>query len=79
MGKIETVRRVVRDQFCDRLDTEFKEKFRRNLTTEYTPLAMRLISLPTNGKPLTVKQHAWIDGYSQGYSTANDQMRDSAK
>lgn len=60
----------LREAFSDRLDAEFKKKFRRNLVTSYNLFAMRLVSTPKNGKLLTVKQKAWIEGFSEGFYIA---------
>jgi len=74
MTKVDRVYRKVRERFAERLDAAFKAKFRRNLKTEFNLLAMRLISVPTNGKKLTPAQRDWIAGYSEGYIDAKEQI-----
>lgn len=79
MNKTEKIYSAIRDDFTSQLDNEFKKRFRRNLTTEWNFLSMQLVSRPTNGKPFTATQKSWVDGYSSGYGTAMDKVKESSK
>lgn len=74
MNASQRMSKLLRESFSARIDAAFKEKFRRNLTTEFNIVAMQLISRPSNGKPFTPKQRGWVDGFSAGYQDAMDQL-----
>jgi len=80
MNKIEKLLRDAKSSsvFADNLMTAFKVKFRRNLTAEYSIMAMALISAPSNGKPYTPKQRAWVEGFDAGYREALDCLKKNA-
>ena len=50
-----------KDDWAERLDAAFKEKFGREVDTSYDLLgSMRFITSPTDGVPLTDEHHAFI-------------------
>lgn len=72
------IAKKLRAKFSETLDAKFKEKFRRNLVTSYNLFAMRLVSTPKNGNPLTIKQKAWIEGFSEGFYEAMNLVHDKS-
>ena len=74
MTRLQKAAKQAHEAFADQLDTAFKEKFERELNTAYNIVAMRLVSLPADEKPLTMGQHGWISGYSEGYAAALNQL-----
>lgn len=71
---IDRFTKAIRETFAEDLDAAFKKRWRRNLTTEYNIIAVRMISRPTNGKPFTPEQKAWVDGYADGRSNVLDKL-----
>ena len=74
MREVDKIRKAVHDSFSEKLDAAFFKTFRRKLTTRYDWINMNVVSTPTNGKPFTPKQKAWVAGYSEGYGHAMEQI-----
>lgn len=66
------IEKRLNDEFGELLNAAFKKKFRRNLTTRWSLMTATLISEPSNDKPFTPQQKAWVEAFSEGYSTARD-------
>ena len=75
MSKIDKLRSRLNEEFRDRLPAAFKEKFDRDLETEFNFMQMALVSRPADGKRFTKQQHDWVSAYSDGYAEAMSQVK----
>lgn len=69
--RMQVCKQKVRAAFADSLQEAFKARFARELTTEYSIMAMSLVSRPTDGKKFTPKQRDFVEAFSRGYADAS--------
>lgn len=70
MTKLDKMRKELENQFRDTLHAAFHEKYGATLTTHFNIFSMQLISEREDGQEFTPEQHAYINGWSDGYSKA---------
>ncbi|MBA3773853.1 MAG: hypothetical protein H0X13_15585 [Ramlibacter sp.] len=68
--KLEKCAFRLNDDFSAALGAAFKEKFSRELETNFNIFSMTLISEPADGEPFTPEQKEWVGAYSDGYEQA---------
>lgn len=74
MGIATKIRKRVENEFSEKLDIAFKEKMNYQLLTEYNFFSMQRVSSRVDGKPLTKTQREFINGFSEGYWMAIEQI-----
>ena len=74
--KLEKCALRLNDEFSTALKNAFREKFNRELETNYNIFAMALISQPVDGEPFTQEQKDWVEFFDAGYSAAMSIVRD---
>lgn len=63
-------------KFASILDEAFAKQFvGAKIETRFNIIVMAMISTPVDDKKLTVKQRAWIGGFSEGYYAASQILR----
>lgn len=67
---------ALNEQFRDNLKAEFLKRFEIELKTEFNIFSFALVSQREDGEPMTSEQHHFVAGYSDGYGTAMQFVRD---
>jgi len=70
MSKLSNMRREMQDAFRDALHAAFAAKFSVEITTEFNIFSMETISKRADGQDFTIDEHAYIQGWSDGYGKA---------
>ncbi len=75
MRKIEKIRMQINDSFRDHLKAAMKEKG-VDVVTEYSFIAMNLVTRTVDGRNMTPEQMEFMKGFSDGYAAAMVQVTD---
>lgn len=70
MSKLNNMRRELENEFQRALHAAFTAKFGMEIKTEFNLFSMQTISTRVDGQDFTPDEHAYIQGWSEGYGKA---------
>jgi hypothetical protein len=73
--KLEKMARELNDNFSEKMNAAFLEKFGVALNTSFSLMSMSLVSSREDGQDMTPEQRSFAEGYSEGYATAMGMVR----